>query len=193
MNRNRIRFISLLTVLLLAVAFIASYPDHVYAGMNVSITRTFQPSSGDSYVMQKDPDKADQGTNNLMWVTTKATGENERSFVKFDLSTIPLGSTISSATMSLYMKDAPSESRTLEAQRASASWVETTITWNNQPGVSGSAVTAASGTAAGWVAWTVTADVQAFIQNQTATNSVWSEWLFRPDTLPDCGATPCRD
>jgi len=138
-----------------------------------STSTTLQPSTADSYVMHNDANK-NFGTETLMWVNSKTDNQNWRSFVTFDLSSIPAGSTVSSATLSLRMKDPPSASRTLEVQRVNASWSESSITWNNQPGVSGSAVTTSTGTSAEvWLTWDVTADLQDFIQNQTATNYGW--------------------
>jgi len=153
---------------LLAVLF-GAFPAPSYASQSVTI----QPSDEDSYVEEKDGDK-NYGTENLMWVDSKKGQQNQRSLVSFDLSSIPSGSEIISATLSLRMKDAPSESRTLEAQRVSASWDESSITWNNQPGVSGTAVTTTTGTTSEvWLSWDVTTDVQAFVQYQTAANYGW--------------------
>ncbi len=158
---------------------IASKSNLLVSGGQVKLTgggstsTTLQPSTADSYIMQNDPNK-NCGTENLMWVDSKVGNENWRSFVRFDLSSIPAGSTISSATLSLRMKDAPGASRALELQRVSASWGESSITWNNQPGVSGSAVTTSTGTSPEvWLTWNVTADVRDFIQYQSATNYGW--------------------
>ncbi len=160
---------------------IASKTNLVIAGGQVRLTSssggsqsvTLQPSAADSWVEQKDPDK-NYYNDTLMYVDSKTNNENRRSFVRFDLSSIPNGSTVSSANLSLFVKDCASVSRTLEVQRLSATWTESTITWNNQPSVSGSAVTTSTGTTKEvWLTWNVTSDVLEFIQNQTATNYGW--------------------
>lgn len=129
-------------------------------------------SQDDSYVQENHPDQQ-KGSKSTMMVQSDS-NKDRRSFVTFDLSSIPSGSTILSATLSLHMKDAPQQSRTLEAQRVNASWSQSTITWNNQPGVSGASSTTATGTTDGtWVTWDVTTDVQDIIQYQTAANYGW--------------------
>ena len=138
-----------------------------------SESTTLQPGEADSYVMQNDPEK-NYGTETLMWVISKEDRQNRRSFVQFDLSSIQNGSTISSATLSLHVKDAPNASRILEAQRLNAAWSELGITWSDQPDVSGGAATAATGTSPDeWLAWDVTSDLRDFIQYQSAANYGW--------------------
>ncbi len=69
-----------------------------------------------------------------------------RSFFKFDLSTIPAGSVINSASLSLFYPDSNgfanspqqplTHSNASLLQRVVSPWQENLITWNNQPGVS---------------------------------------------------------
>ncbi len=98
---------------------------------------------------------------------------NKRSFVRFDLAScsIPSGARIETATLSLHLSAAPGANRTYEVRPVSASWAETTLTGSNQPGAAGSATDSVStGTTNGvTLAWTVVADVQAFV-NGTANN-----------------------
>ncbi|MCX8183562.1 MAG: DNRLRE domain-containing protein, partial [Crenarchaeota archaeon] len=57
-----------------------------------------------------------------------------RSFIKFNLDSIPPGSVIVSANLMLFMYNAPVSSRTLICDLVNADgWDEGTITWNNQP------------------------------------------------------------
>jgi hypothetical protein len=101
---------------------------------------------------------------------------NKRSFVTFDLSSCSIPSTaqVLSAALNLYLATAPSASRTYHATRVTASWSETTLTWNNQPGVAGSVTASvATGTTSGvTLSWTVLSDVQAFVGG-SATNNGW--------------------
>lgn len=104
------------------------------------------------------------GTGTQLHVRTDSLG-NKRGFVRFDVSScIPGGARIKTAVLRLYLATAPGANRTYEARRVSASWGETTLTWNNQPGVASSATDSAStGTTNNvTLSWTVAADLQAF-------------------------------
>ena len=104
--------------------------------------------------------------------------------MKFDLSSIPAGATIESATLQLYMTTAPDVSRTYDAHCLTANWTEGTgtaalpgtsdVTWDNR--ITGTAWTTAGGdfnatptastttetTAGVWLSWDITADVAAW-------------------------------
>jgi hypothetical protein len=99
---------------------------------------------------------------------------DKRTFARFDIaSCIPSTAEIKSASLRFVLNTAPSQSRTYEAHRVSASWGEGTITWNNQPGVGASSGTVATGTTNGvTLQWSVATDVQAFV-NGSATNNGW--------------------
>jgi|GEM_PF-3142630 len=59
-----------------------------------------------------------------------------RSYIRFDLSSLPANSIISSATLRLYQAggaDFPGQNRTVTLYRVTGSWNEATITWNNKP------------------------------------------------------------
>ncbi len=59
-----------------------------------------------------------------------------RSYLRFDLSSIPAGSTIVSATLHLTQaagQDYPATSRTVTFYRVTGSWDENTLNWNNKP------------------------------------------------------------
>jgi len=63
-------------------------------------------------------------------------GKIVRSLVRFDLSSIPAGATINSATLRLYLVgswDYPGKTRTITTYRTSSSWSEPSVTWNNKP------------------------------------------------------------
>jgi len=72
---------------------------------------------------------------------------NERSFAKFDLSSVPDGATITGAELKMTVKTPPSESRDYQARFISDdTWTETGITWNNQPAQGSVLATQATGT-----------------------------------------------
>ena len=104
------------------------------------------------------------GTNTVMLVRSWQSAKDGRSFVEFDVSSIPAGSTINTATLTLCATKVPSSTRTIDLHRITASWVETTLNWSNQPGVAGSVTDSATtpGSPA-CMTWDVAADVQLWI------------------------------
>jgi hypothetical protein len=88
---------------------------------------------------------------------------NARSFVRFPLPAVPAYCTLTGATLRLNASSAQT-GRTLQAFRSADTWSESTLTWNNQPGVTGTAVTTPSGL--GWREWDVLAHVQVMYAGQ---------------------------
>jgi hypothetical protein len=86
------------------------------------------------------------------------------------LSSIPAGTQITSATLYLYYytwHDNNPVGRVLTCYNLAGDWNEETVTWNNQPGhvaqpSSSATVPSVPGQ---WMAWNVTADAQAFVNN----------------------------
>ncbi len=141
------------------------------ANVPVTLTTVTLTAVADTY--------ADQGaaTSNFGTATTlnvrSATSGNRRSFVRFDLSAIPTTARVQLATLKLTMSTAPTASRSLEADKVSATWAETSLTWNVQPAAGAATATVASGTTAGVIlSWTVTTDAAAFVTTP-ATNFGW--------------------
>jgi len=132
---------------------------------------TIQPSSQDAMVDESNV-AINYGNYTELDVNGKSHGSTKliRSFVQFDLSYIPSGSTINSATLNLYMFSAPSMSIVYEVNRVTASWNENTTTWNNQP--SNASTTATNSTGSGWLSWDVTSDVQSMVTG-AFTNYGW--------------------
>ena len=92
-----------------------------------------------SYVDQASPSTT-HGSETCLEVATKISG-NKRSFLKFDLSSVPAGATISSAKLWLdsywYYNWVPIKN-TAHVQTYSVSndgWTEGTLCWDNQPGL----------------------------------------------------------
>ncbi len=99
--------------------------------------------------------------------------DNERAFVAFAESPcdesgqgMEAGVAVISATLQLYMFNAPGVNLTYAAHRVTgASWTEGALTWSNQPAVAGSpSSSVATGTTANvWKSWDVTADVRLIV------------------------------
>ena len=149
----------------------------VIGGVALDATPTFEittPTFGavaDTWAKQdKNPD-TNYGTNIDMLIKSLADKE-DRSFVRFDTSSIPAGATINSATLTLCLEQEPGATRTYDVHQITSSWVETTLTWNLQPTVVATATDSATTPGApGCMTWTVTADVQAWVDGTT--NNGW--------------------
>ena len=157
-----------LTVLISAGQFLGPAPVAL-----ASTTVTFYATNMDSYVQQNSAG-TNYGDDTSLYVRSRSSGNrNWRTYVRFDLSSLPTGATIVSATLRLNITTAPSASRTYQVYRVTGNWAEGTITWANQPNVAGSPTASATiGSPTGWKEWDITSDVQAFYAG-TATNYGW--------------------
>ncbi len=97
------------------------------------------------------------------WGTS--TGALYRSLIHFDLSSIPEGATIESATLHGYISSRMGD-REVAAYRVTGEWTETDVTWNNAPSnnTQPTSVIDPGPTANVWIGWDVTQDVQAYVQ-----------------------------
>jgi hypothetical protein len=129
-------------------------------------------SSSDAYVVQNNAG-TNFGTATTMRVRSQSGNRNRRTFVRFDLAgcNATSAATVTGASLDLYMSAAPAASRTYEARRVSAAWVENGITWTNQPAVGAVTSSTVTGTTSGVrLSWTVTTDVQSWLAG-SATNA----------------------
>jgi hypothetical protein len=127
-----------------------------------------QPSAADSYV-----NEASQGTNYgtaATMLVAKGTTAADRSPAQFNLSGIPAGSTINSATLELYNTVAAAAAVQVDMHHITGTWTETGVTWTSQPAYSGTADAIATPTVGvGWKTWSVQTVVQAWVSG-TYTN-----------------------
>lgn len=144
---------------------------------NPSTTVSLSPVK-DTWVEQ-DAATTNHGTESVMSVKSFANAngsnkQNRRSLIAFSFSSIPANAIISSATLSLYMSDAPSQARTLDLMRVATDWVEGNggtnnnpvgeVRWDNQPATSSPIITSFPvGTSPAAVSVDVTAEVAAII------------------------------
>ena len=123
-------------------------------------------ATADTYVKEDKGGDDNFGPVNDIQVTSES-GKLKRSLVSFDVSSIPSGSTINSATLILCLSADPqsgAQGRTHELRLVTSSWIETTVVWNDQPTVSGTATaTITVPTTAQCLTFSVTADVQSWV------------------------------
>jgi len=111
--------------------------------------------------------------------TTCTTIRNARSYLKFDLSSIPTGATIQSATLELDGGPTTIGSGTVNARRVTGSWNEATMTYNSRPATSSTgSVTGSTTNVAGTVA--LSFDVTSLVQSRSTT-SIANGWELRPN------------
>jgi acid phosphatase type 7 len=97
----------------------------------------------DTYTTQNDPDTPHGGNASLK---VNAAPAERRAFLRFTVSGIPDGSTEVGAVLRL--RATTTSSAIFTAWSVAATWVQSTLTWNNQPAL-GTAVTARTGVTAG--------------------------------------------
>ncbi len=105
------------------------------------------------------------GTNSNLYIQSSSTSSfgNERGLLKFDLSGIPAGTTISSASLQLWNWKSTGAALPVQVVGvATDTWTETGVNWNTQPTL-GSVLdtqTLAAGNINLWYNWNVTSFVQ---------------------------------
>ncbi|MHC4619526.1 MAG: DUF7901 domain-containing protein, partial [Planctomycetota bacterium] len=152
-----------------------------------------QPSCGDdlkqrAVLVPTDDTTVDQylpnynhGSKAHVIVRRGGTGYELDALLKFDISSIPAGVTVDSATVGLYYwhwNDADPVGRSLRMHRITSDWNEPNTTWSSRPSYDPN-VTSSSTVPASydWMEWDVSADVQDFV-NKTYPNYGW--WIRDP-------------
>ena len=114
------------------------------------------------------------GTTLTMEVSSNVPSANEtaRSFLHFDISSLPADAVIYSATLRLWPTTVPTATRTYDVHPVTDNWTESNVDWNNQPAVSAnvtdSVTTPSSASTA--MEWEVRADVQDWYDGTTNNN-----------------------
>lgn len=177
------RLLVLLAVCLAAATATAGFAatlsvssGHLWAGSQTLTKNTCALSGSpvtDTFVNEASPSSSYGGGSTI---DALADSSSRRwAFLKFDLSScnIPSSGGADSATLSLYVTRAPARSFTLTLARVLNSW-SNSLTWNGAQSLTyaGATDTTSSGTSTGWVSFTVTANVDEFIQGIT-TNNGW--------------------
>ncbi len=122
-------------------------------------------ASADAYISEWNPSaKYGNETNATIRSFFWGTNKNGRSLIMFNISSIPPGSTIISATLKLITSDVPAATRNYKINKVETAWNELSVTWNSKPAVASSPTSSAyTPSSPGWMEWDVTPDMQAFV------------------------------
>lgn len=141
--------------------------------------------------MELDYPDANNGTETEMNVDGDPTKTNH-AFVRFDVSSIPAGSTVTGAALKVCFSSKPGKGvggHIHELRVVTSDWTETGVTWNSEPTVSATvtdAITVPSG--AQCISFTVTSDVQAWVDG--APNYGW-RLNDQDEVTPGSSLTAC--
>ena len=148
--------------------------DEVKFPIEIDPDLTIQPSDIDTYLINADPN-TNFGTDVDLIIQAYLYGNTLRhSILKFDFSALPVGATISAATLSLYYYSGTVAGRIYWAyELTQTAWTETGATWNKYDGTNnwttpGGDYTTTDGasltmpTAPAWANWNVLALAQHF-------------------------------
>lgn len=105
------------------------------------------------------------------------TVRNARSYVKFDLSTLPSDATIESATIRMVGGPATISSTPVLARRVTSSWRESTMTFDDRPSTTGSGVVTGTAVESGGIE-VLTFDVRSAVAAR-ATATLVHGWELR--------------
>ena len=147
-------------------------------------------ATDDTFIDEWAPNEV-RGDWDYMYVRNTGNGPWEHdTLVRFDISSIPPGTEIPSATLNLYYfrwDDNYPGGRPLRCRRVTSDWDEETVTWNTRPGWS-SIITdeVPVPPAYGWMSWNVTDDVQAFVDGTEEDFG----WVIRDETYWPGGNIP---
>ncbi len=162
----------ILVLVLLAACSCCYFVDNALAD-----TIMLQPSNQDSTLDQADS-MISPGSHSMFYVHgVFLPNMYKRGIVQFDLSTVPTGLIITSATLKLYINDNQEVAgRIIWAYRVTESWTESGVTWNSRDGsnpwstaggtyttTGGASSTAPSGKT--WMTWDVTDIVKEWTEN----------------------------
>jgi hypothetical protein len=114
---------------------------------------------------------------------TCTTYRNARTYLKFDLSALPAGATVQSATVQLTGGPTTISATPLSLRRVTTAWTEAALTYNTRPSTSGSGAVTAAATTSGSTK-VATFNVLSFVQNR-ATTSIANGFEIRPNGTTD--------
>jgi hypothetical protein len=154
----------LLALAILLGSWSASTPAQAQAGTTCVVIQPNATAGKDAYIKEDKVDERRGGDSELR--VKSENGHLNRSLLQFDLSSLPSGASVSSATLSLYVKDASGGAVTINARSVTNSWVESEVTWK------------ARNKAANLLWTTAGGDFGAVVSSTSVDNTkdVWRSW-----------------
>lgn len=135
----------------------------------ITLVQTFD----DLYIDSSQPD-TNFNSSPVLWIGKQEDGAIQRLLAKFDLSFIPVGSSIIYSNLDLYLDYDASETEqeaTITPYVILESWDASTVSWNNQPAISDSLTgTAVDVSGPGYYSWTVTDIVNQWVNGGLSSN-----------------------
>jgi PKD repeat protein len=127
------------------------------------------PTDGDTHINQRSPGASADGEDYMLVRTWASRNQNYRSAVHFDLSSIPSGATITTATLHLYLYDMGAGDGVTDYHNdvhriIGGDWYAPLLTWSNCPVFEPIPTDSQpTGTVKNvWIDWDVTPDMQAY-------------------------------
>jgi len=113
----------------------------------------------DTYVASSNPTTNYGGATTIQTYWDETDPTRRRGLIEFDLSSIPAGAVISSAILEL-MVSVNGFSPIVYLYRAITNWIENTVTWNTQPGISDLLISSIPPGPGNWHSFDITIAVQ---------------------------------
>jgi hypothetical protein len=119
----------------------------------------------DAYVFSATP-TANYGMAPTLYVGNQSATATGRALFRFDLSAIPAGATVLSASFEAYLAQAPDSPSRLdvELKQINQPWEEGTVSWRTPLSYTGANVIKGVGAASGYYSWNVTSLAQAWVR-----------------------------
>jgi hypothetical protein len=136
------------------------------------------PATADSWVDGQNPGSTLGGSESTLWVVDYTSPRTARSFVRFNLSSIPSSATISQATLRLFYDgcDFGPAQADVGVYQVTSPWEESTLSWNTQPSFSGVGEDVVSlgcsGATGVYVEWDITGLVRDWVGGSAANRGV---------------------
>jgi len=173
---NKKIIIGLIGVLLLLLGY-ALIPKLVFASPDDT---TLYPTD-DCFIWGANPDTNYDEHANELSIFLSSGDDQQEVIIKFDLSSIPAGATITGAKLRLYKfadRSGYAHSYVQLCKAVDDNWAEETVTWNLAPAEDGDLAQADTDESLGWKEWEH-ANLLAFIQTEFADDKVVSFRLNR--------------
>ncbi len=206
-TRTTLGLLLLLSIAVLSILCAAAITDDVARAQEAApagvLTNETLYATADTYVSALAPTE-NYGTVTDLIIGRSASGYDYRIIIQFDLSSIPAGSSINSATLQMYTminmaaagSDTPDSAYQVWPHRnvggVSNAWIETGVTWNSKPSTYAADDAASTvSTANGWNNIAATNAVRQWVENGAAKNgltlkgdgsSAWSTYFLSRET-----------